>query len=224
MAINSVQRIRSGAGRLLGRPDRRFADSTSYWKARYQVGDNSGAGSYGPLARFKAEVVNRFVLERRCASVLELGCGDGNQLTLAHYPSYVGVDVAPAAIERCRAKFAGDTTKRFIVAGEEDLPICDLGLSLDVIYHLVEDEVFDAYMAELLGHSTRVVILYTSDSDDFVPLRSEPEHVRHRPVQDWMERRLDWKLVERIPNPHPWREDRQHETSFANFYIYEHRG
>ena len=35
-----------------------FPGSEKYWEKRYIAGGNSGAGSYGKLAEFKAEVLN----------------------------------------------------------------------------------------------------------------------------------------------------------------------
>lgn len=80
---------------------RRFRGSEGYWEERYAGGGTSGSGSYGHLAAFKAEVLNRIVADRGAASVLELGCGDGSQLALASYPTYVGLDVAPTAVRLC---------------------------------------------------------------------------------------------------------------------------
>jgi hypothetical protein len=101
------------------------------------------------------------------------------------------------------------------------LNVTALGLSLDVIYHLVEDEVFERYMADLLGHSSRLVVLYTSDSDVFIPPGLTPPHIRHRPVGQWMSSQRHWRLRERIANPHPFDLDADDETSFADFYVYE---
>ncbi len=122
----------------------RFRDSTSYWEHRYTSGGTSGAGSYGEVARFKADFLNRFVTEHGIDSVIELGCGDGSQLALAEYPSYLGLDVSPKAVEICHARFAGDPTKSFVYY--EPLHFhnngaisADLALSLDVVQHLVDD-------------------------------------------------------------------------------------
>ena len=65
-------------------------DSAQYWRDRYRSGGNSGAGSYGRLADFKAEIVNAFVREHDVASVIEFGSGDGAQLALADYPTLSG--------------------------------------------------------------------------------------------------------------------------------------
>ena len=79
--------------------------SGDYWQKRYLRGGNSGNGSYGKLAHFKAEVINRFVEEKSVKTVIEWGCGDGNQLKLANYPQYIGYDISSKAISICREKF-----------------------------------------------------------------------------------------------------------------------
>jgi len=197
----------------------RFHGSSSYWEERYARGGASGVGSYGKFAEFKAEVINGFVAQRGVRSVIELGCGDGNQLALARYPEYLGLDVSEAAVDLCRRRFASDPSKRFApmsrYAGEQ----ADLALSLDVIYHLVEDRVFEDYMRVLFAAARRHVIVYSSDTEDGAE-RAAP-HVRHRHFSRWVERNLPgWRLLERIPNRHPYRGDYR-EGSFSDFFIYE---
>ena len=213
-----VRSARESIGRV------RFTDSQRYWEERYANGGNSGSGSDGRLAQGKAAILNQLVAVRQVNTVLEMGCGDGSQLSHASYPKYVGVDVSPEAIATCRRRFADDTTKRFILSGAESLPTCDVGLSLDVIYHLVEDGVFVQYMNTLLRHSARMVVLYTSDSDHYLPPGRSAAHVRHRPVCEWMSSQAHWKLVERIANPFPFDVANPDETSFADFYVYERVG
>jgi len=199
-----------------------FETSATYWEDRYRLGGHSGAGSHGRLAKFKAEFLNKLVADKGWQTVLEMGCGDGAQLELASYPSYVGVDVAPTAVALCRGRFTDRDDFQFIVTGEEPIPSCDVGLSLDVIYHLVEDVTFERYMSDLIGHSTKGLVIYTSDSDLFTPYRTEPPHIRHRPVQRWMvEHHPEWKLSARVANPYPWDDRDIDNTSFADFYVYE---
>ena len=50
--------------------------------------------------------------------MVEFGCGDGNQLSLAQYPRYVGLDVSRTAIGLCQRRFAKDPAKsRFLYDG-----------------------------------------------------------------------------------------------------------
>ena len=119
----------------------RFEGSQHYWAARYAQGGTSGAGSYGRLAEFKAEVLNDFVRENDIRTVVEHGCGDGNQLALAAYPRYLGLDVTTEAVALCRSRFARDATKEFRTLSEYGGERAEVALSLDVIFHLVEDHV-----------------------------------------------------------------------------------
>jgi SAM-dependent methyltransferase len=197
-----------------------FRGSSSYWDERYRAGGNSGAGSYGRLAEFKAEILNEFVAREQIRSVIEFGCGDGAQLALAHYPRYVGVDVSPASIELCTGRFAGDPTKQFYLTGAlpADLGRFDLALSLDVIYHLVEDDTFEAYMRTLFDHGGRHVVIYASNRDAPGP----SPHVRHRAFASWVTRCAPaWRLTRTIANRFPYDSDRPDDTSFADFHFFE---
>ena len=85
--------------------------SKRYWENRYLSGGNSGDGSYGKYAEFKAKVLNDFVKENQIKEVIEFGCGDGNQLSLAKYPKYTGIDVSGKAIDLCITKHKNDPKK-----------------------------------------------------------------------------------------------------------------
>ncbi len=198
----------------------RFTTSGAYWNERYERGGHSGSGSGGRLAAFKAETLNRLVAENDIQSVLELGCGDGRQLALAEYPSYVGVDISSTAVGLCCEKFAADRSKRFVLDGADELETADLVMSLDVIFHLVEDDVFHAYMTRLFKHAGRMVAVYSSDWEQATP----NAHVRHRAFSAWIARHAPgWERVARVANPYPYDPARPAETSFADFHIYARR-
>ncbi len=196
----------------------RFPGSELYWDQRYSSGGTSGAGSYGKLSEFKAEILNDFVRENGVVSIVEYGCGDGNQLKSAAYPQYLGFDVSPAAIAMCKHMFDGDSTKQFRLIREYAGETAELTLSLDVIYHLVEDDLFESYLRRLFESATRFVIVYSSNTDE--PLDSEATHVRHRKFTSWIETNApEWTLAQHVPNNFPYEGD-QREGSFADFYIY----
>ena len=132
---------------------------------RYISGGNSGKGSYGRLQVFKNEVINDFVESKNVASIIEFGVGDGNQLLNSRYPAYLGVDVSEKAIKICRKKFEGDKSKSFIHSSNYNYEKADLSISLDVIYHLVEDSVFNSYMRKLFEAANKYVIIYSSNYD-----------------------------------------------------------
>ncbi|MEZ4750770.1 MAG: class I SAM-dependent methyltransferase [Bdellovibrionota bacterium] len=184
-------RIRTLSGRL-------FFRSEVYWEKRYASGSSSGTGSCGKLAEFKAEILNTFVQENNVRSVIEFGSGDGQQLSLAQYPRYRGFDVSQTAVRCCREKFRSDSTKQFRHLSEYRGEKAELVLSLDVIYHLIEDRVFEAHMAALFDAASRFVIIYSDDGNRKLP---ESPYIRHRRFQEWIEKnRPNWRLQKRIPN------------------------
>ncbi len=195
-----------------------FRDSASYWQNRYEKGGSSGPGSSGALAAFKAEVLNDFVAREGVASVLELGCGDGRQLALAKYPRYTGIDISPRALALCRERFAADASKEFRLLANLGDARAEMTMSLDVIYHLVEDSVFAEHMAALFDRADRYVAIYSSDTDDNRDIQGP--HIRHRHFSTWIAaNRPDWVLKERIKNRLPYEGD-SIGASFADFFFY----
>jgi hypothetical protein len=74
----------------------------------------------------------------------------------------------------------------------------DLALSLDVVFHLVEDEVFDSYMHALFNAADRFVVIYARDQE----IRDAGRHVRWREFTPWIEKNVvGWKRcqLERAP-------------------------
>ncbi|MGY4502525.1 SAM-dependent methyltransferase [Bradyrhizobium sp. GM24.11] len=194
--------------------------SSQYWEQRYALGGNSGAGSYGRLAQFKAQTINEFVGHRGVQNVIEFGSGDGAQLELARYPAYTGVDISASAIEACRTRFKQDPSKRFLLASTREAQDAraELALSLDVIYHLIEDAVYDEYMTRLIAAAERYVCVYSSNVIKTAPAL----HVRHRVFTDWMTKKAPaWKLISKVDNPFPEDPGDPHGTSWADFYFFE---
>lgn len=196
-------------------------DSGEYWENRYKNGRNSGAGSYRQLAEFKANFLNDFVAKNRVTSVIEFGSGDGNQLRLAKYPRYIGVDVSRTAVVRCRGIFTDDADKQFIHLPDYAEQTAELSLSLDVIYHLVENNIFEEYMHRLFNAAERYVIVYADNEE----LPYTPGfHVRHRRFTNWIEKnKPEWKLLKHVPNKYPFDERKPSDTSFSDFYVFVRR-
>jgi hypothetical protein len=202
----------------------RFPGTQAYWNRRYARGGTSGPGSYGRLAHFKAETLNALVVRHDVRSLIEFGCGDGHQLSLARYPAYTGLDVSPAALQRCIEQFGSDPTKSFFLYNRHAFHdpraqlSADAALSLDVIYHLSEDEVFESYMRHLFQAAKRFVIIYSSNFDE----RTPAAYLRHREFTAWIRANTsDWTLTERVPNPYAWDPNDPDNTSFADFYVFQ---
>lgn len=214
--------VRATVGRLyVWWQARHFATSEAYWQRRYSRGLTSGDGSYGKLAHFKAEVINRWFLEYNMTDAIEFGCGDGHQLLLMHYPKYLGFDISEDALSLCRRRFAGDGTRDFAHVDTYDGSRACTALSLDVIYHLVEDEVFEAYMHRLFNAAEQWVIVYSSNHDRQDALQSP--HVRHRLFTGWVEKHLpQWELLRQVTNPYPECGDPR-EGSSADMFLYRRK-
>jgi cyclopropane fatty-acyl-phospholipid synthase-like methyltransferase len=218
MTVKEIIRPIPGVRRLsLFRQRLGFAGSASFWERNYKGGGTSGAGSYGMLARAKAELLNAFVQERKLESVIEFGCGDGNQLSLAKYPTYIGLDVSPTAIALCKDRFAQDNSKSFFLYDGEHfvdhagLFTADLAISLDVIYHLVENNVYDVYIKQLFAAAQKYVIIYSTDST----IEDTGPHVRHRQITPWIAANYpDWRLIRKSPGPRAGMDS-------PDFFVYE---
>lgn len=194
-----------------------YFNSKKYWERRYTIGGNSGLGSYGKLAEFKAEIINKFIKENGIIKIIEFGCGDGNQLSLFKIDDYVGLDIVEIAVIMCRKRFKGDETKNFFLYdphsfGTENSLGTELSLSLDVIYHLIENDIFELYMRHLFLVSNKFVIIYSSNNDNNSV--SSAIHCKNREFSEWIKTNLpEWKLIKKIKNKYP------HESN-SNFYIY----
>lgn len=187
-----------------------YPGSKIYWDQRYTSGGNSGAGSYNQFAEFKANTINKFVKNNNINKVIEYGCGDGNQLRLAEYNAYLGFDVSPKAIELCNNIFKDDKTKEFKLLSDYNGEIADLTLSLDVIYHLIEDDIYNEHMELLFGSSEKFVIIYSTNFNS-----EQNGHQRHRAYAEWIVKRQEWELILSIAGP---------QQLLTNFSIYSKNG
>lgn len=194
-----------------------FSNSAHFWESHYADGGTSGGGSYGDLARAKADFLNDFVAGHSVETVTEFGCGDGHQLSLADYQRYVGLDVSKTAIELCKRRFSDDGTKSFFLydgncfVDRGGLFACDLAISLDVVYHLVEDRVFTTHMGHLFAASRRYVVIYSTNTSS----GRTAAHVRHRNFTSWIDEKLpQWRLARTARGP-------RSELGGADFFVYE---
>lgn len=201
---------------------KKFPGSAEYWEARYATGGNSGAGSYSKLAMHKAEVINAFVAENGIQTVIEYGCGDGNQLSLGKYPNYIGLDVSPTIIRHCMKLFQGDDTKSFFVydsrAFQDNHAVfkVEMAMSLDVLYHLIEDEVFNNYMNHLFDSASKYVLVYSSNYQ-----KAQNHHEIDRVFTDWVaQNRPDWEFWKKIDNEYKMDPNDPINSSKADFYFF----
>jgi hypothetical protein len=98
----------------------------------------------------------------------------------------------------------------------------ELAISLDVVYHLVEDNIFGEYMERLFDAATKFVIVY-ADNKDYPYVKGT--HVRHRCFTKWIEiHKPNWQLIQNIQNKYPWLypwEGDGQNCSWSDFYIFQ---
>ena len=111
-------------------------------------------------------------------------------------------------------KYKDITNKNFITYDEyyKNSNKYDLSLSLDVIYHLVEDEIYEKYMKDLFSSTNKFVIIYSTNWNDD---KYNGSHVYHRKFTEYIDINfLNAKLIHHEPNKYP-------SLSTAEFYIYD---
>ncbi|MBM7563930.1 class I SAM-dependent methyltransferase [Paenibacillus sacheonensis] len=190
-------------------------DYISYWENNYKEGGTSGRGSFGDLAAFKAEVVNAIIAQYGVRRVMEFGCGDGHQLSLMHYPQYLGLDISPTAVQLCAEKNGDDPSKSFMLYRpgafqnrgfvEADMTVC-----LDVLYHITDEADYRATLRDLFSPKPRVVVLYTR-----LTRGSEPrvvETIQDRDIFHYLAEFGNYYVHEIIPQ-------RYKEQSSADFIV-----
>ena len=87
-----------------------------------------------------------------------------------------------------------------------DITNVDLMISLDVIFHLVEDDIFNDHMRQLFNSKSKYVIAYSSDFDS-----KRKFHVRHRKWTNSISK--NFILIKKTNTPL--------KGSSANFYLYQ---
>ena len=139
-------------------------NSKEYWENRYQGGGNSGIGSYGVSATIKADYINSVISKYNIKTINDLGHGDGNQINLLEgFTSYTGYDVSSTIRDKCILQFQDDRRYTFI-NDVSQFKQANLAMSLDVLYHITEQEVFVDYIDKLFSIG-EYILIYAEDRD-----------------------------------------------------------
>lgn len=188
-------------------------NSNDYWEQRYARGGNSGYGSRGKLAEFKAKVINGFINENKVQSIVELGCGDGYQLLLYDTNlAYIGQDVSPTIIRKNKLK--AKLNNEFYLYPHPCK--AELGLSIDVLFHIINYQEYVDYLKNLFDWSTKYVIIYAFNSD----MQGFAAHYLPRKFTDLITQMFtEWELDKVIKNQYPV-EKYGGKGSYSDFYIY----
>lgn len=173
-------------------------DAPAYWSQRLGAEPNlraTGMVGLSPgfnrwLYRRKSEVLRSVIADRaRSAVALDAGCGAGwgTRLLLECGAQVTACDLVPAAVERAASLPGVDAFRHEL--GAEALPLADasvdVAISVDVLYHVVDDAQWAAAVTELARvlrpGGTLVVTDWYGDGD------LEPAaHVRLRSRARWL--------------------------------------
>lgn len=165
-----------------------------YWDDRYKSGRNSGDGSYGEEAKYKALIVNEIIKMTNSKHIQEIGVGDGNNLLLYHIPDYyIGYDISQEAISMCWQKFSGKTNYLFTADKNQIAYNADLNLCLDVLFHQVEDDLYQETLDFLFKYNAKFVLIYTFNTNDNTGMGM---HMKMRKVTDDIKQYSNYQLVE----------------------------
>ncbi|KKR21164.1 MAG: hypothetical protein UT48_C0012G0023 [Parcubacteria group bacterium GW2011_GWE2_39_37] len=179
-------------------------DYKKYWNKRYQEGGNSGKGSYGELFEYKTNYINEFIETNNIKSLIDFGCGDGNQIKSLAPIKYLGFDVAMSSINICRNSYNDDENKSFMLYdpnyfSNNNFIGSELVISLDVLYHIIDEEDFIKTINDIFSCSNKFVILFTS----FDRFTDEPykagTHVRHRDTLRYLKNIDGFEIVKIEP-------------------------
>jgi hypothetical protein len=84
-------------------------------------------------------------------------------------------------------------------------------VSLDVVYHLTEDAVFETYLGHLFAAGRRLVVIYSTNME----ISDAAPHVRHRRFTPWVAANCpEWALAEVTQGPNT-------EDARADFFVYQ---
>lgn len=170
----------------------------NYWNDRYKKGGNSGSGSLGTAGMSKAGAINGFIEKYSVHTIADFGCGDGNIADmLCNYESYFGYDASLEAVKMCRERFKYKKTMLFF-ENVADIPRVDMCISIDVIYHILDDADFEMYMSAIFQKANKYVLVFSSNTDEN---RHSAPHIRHREFARWItENTPHFELVDTLGN------------------------
>lgn len=183
----------------------------NFWENRYKAGGNSGSGSYGDYATHKADVINDYIEKFGIKTISDFGCGDGNQISLLKgFESYSGYDISEFIVKSCREKFSGQPMAFF--TDIKHMPEAELTMSLDVLYHIVDENDYKVYLDQLFSKSKKYVLIF---STNYEGNKVVADYIFHRKFTDWVEKNYtDFKLADVIGN---------YLQTSAQFFLYERK-
>ncbi len=153
-----------------------------YWDLRYRLGGTSGKGSIGATRQWKwaqidgcVDVLNR--------SVLDIGCGDLSFWRGRACEDYTGLDFSDTVVKRNRRArrswtfIQGDASQSQDLSGE-------IVLCLDMLFHVMSDDVYEAILRNLARWTQDWLFIYTWRRSPLGDQTSDGKYQSYRPLLD----------------------------------------
>ena len=181
------------------------------WDKRYRLGGGSGYGSTGILADYKIKIINDFITSFKIKSIIDFGCGDGYISNYIEVQEYLGLDISKTAIEICE-KNNKKVSKKFKLLSEYKGETADSSISLDVIYHLVEENDFRKHIKDLFMSANSFCLIYSNRTQG-TPSRAP--HIRWIDWARYVSMLVPYAIpLKHIPNPFS-------DLTGCDFFLYE---
>jgi len=132
--------------------------SATFWEWRYRDDPElgSGVGSRGQALREKRDLLKAVIGLLHPASLLDVGCGDGEATRGIPIAKYTGIDLSQTAVERARL---GRPEGEFRVGTLSDNRVdAELTLCLDVLIHQSSAQTYEDLIRTLCSGSRAVLL------------------------------------------------------------------
>lgn len=189
------------------------SDPIAYWDERHRTSDEWRSGGdrgidiyrnrafYAHRLGLLVSILDRYHIEPRLR-ILDAGCGKGwlsTQLA-AQGHEVVGIDASAVAVEIARKR---QPSVRFVITTLEafrDWRRFDAVVCMDVLFHILDDELWQRSLANLTEHVAQNGLLVISDTPCNQPLVMG-NYIVHRPLDAYLRciNRYGLTLVDRIP-------------------------
>lgn len=133
------------------------------------------------------------------------------------------MDVSATILKHCISKFKSDKTKSFFIyngelfADNQKVFKSDAAFSIDVIFHLVEYELFEKHLENLFSSAIKLVVIYGADLD----IKRETEHELYRKFTKYIQDKFpEWQLENIIKNRYPSKDTEDQTGSLSDFFFY----
>jgi len=174
------------------------AKSVEYWEKRYREGGKSGRGSVGASREWKWSIIRKHVT--LVDDVVDVGCGDLSFWEGRTCERYFGVDISPYIIKRNAEKrpdwafIAWPAERRLPLRGR-------VVLCLDVLFHILDDEVATKIMDNLCEYSSEWVVIHAWWRNPFEGKVNDELYQAYRPLDKALFTGRGFDCVEEAPAP-----------------------